>query len=143
MGESRWVPSTQSSQSHGGVIKESPLGCCGLWVFVEPSPPPAFPPFFSGWVPPRASSILWGQETDVPGAPASGGTSLRAHRPQTIGPPTQHLEPRAQRLSRAWVEGLGAPARVPACCPLCCQPRAQCRAGICASGHLEDLTGPP
>lgn len=88
MGESRWVPSTQSSQSHGGVIKESPLGCGGLWVFVEPSPPPAFPPFFSGWVPPQASSILWGQETDVPGAPASGHTGRRplGHPPSTWSP---------------------------------------------------------
>lgn len=43
-----WFPapsSTWSSQSHGGLIKESPLGCDWLWVFMEPGPPPAFLPF--------------------------------------------------------------------------------------------------
>lgn len=48
------------------------MGRDWLWVFMEPSPPPAFLPFLSGWVPPRASSILWGPETA--GSPPFGYT---------------------------------------------------------------------
>lgn len=29
------------------------MGRDWLWVFMEPSPPPAFLPFLSGWVPPK------------------------------------------------------------------------------------------